>query len=87
MIPYVSYFICRFLNEKCTQVLQRYYESKGHIKKQLTGGAAPLQELRRDLHGFIASKANINIEVATSYGGETFLVRRQIKILLIFALR
>jgi hypothetical protein len=39
-----------------------------------SGGAAPLQELKRDIHGFIASKANINIEVATSYGGETFLV-------------
>jgi hypothetical protein len=39
-----------------------------------SGGAAPLQDLRRDIHGFIASKANINIEVATSYGGETFLV-------------
>jgi len=41
----------------------------------LIGGAAPLQELKRDIHGFIASKANINIELATSYGGETFLVK------------
>ena len=52
----------------------RYYQSKGHQKKQLSGGGEKLQDLKRDLHGFIASKANINlIETTVSYGGETFL--------------
>ncbi len=73
----------RFLNERCTQILQRYYASKGHQKKAsasaassssvMNAGAEKLQDLKRDLHGFIASKANINIDTTVSYGGETFL--------------
>jgi hypothetical protein len=64
---------CRYLNDRCAVILQRYYDKKGHQKKvNLSGGAAPLQDLKRDLHGFIASKAHINIEML-SYGGETFL--------------
>ena len=63
----------RFLNDKCAQILQRYYHSKGHQKKQLSTGGEKLQDLKRDLHGFIASKANINIDTTVSYGGETFL--------------
>lgn len=51
----------------------RYYQSKGHQKKQISGGSAQLQDLKRDLHGFIAAKANINIDTTISYGGETFL--------------
>ncbi len=62
----------RYLNDRCTQILQRYYDKKGHQKKALSGGANQLQYLKRDLHGFIASKAHINIETV-SYGGETFL--------------
>ena len=63
---------CRFLNERCAIILQRYYEKKGHQKKAMSGNAAALQDFKRDLHGFIASKAHINIETV-SYGGETFL--------------
>ena len=63
---------CRFLNERCAIILQRYYEKKGHQKKSMSGNAAALQDFKRDLHGFIASKAHINIETV-SYGGETFL--------------
>jgi len=68
----------RFLNEKCTSYLQRYYESLGHQKVKhstlLMGGtaASSVQDIKRDIRGFLASKANINIEML-SYGGETFL--------------
>ena len=64
----------RFLNDKCTAYLQRYYESLGHQKVKLVGGtaASSVQEIKRDIRGFLASKANINIEML-SYGGETFL--------------
>ncbi len=62
-------------------ICQRYYVSKGHQKKtssatsssMMNAGAEKLQDLKRDLHGFIASKANINMDTAVSYGGETFL--------------
>ena len=63
---------CRFLNERCAIILQRYYEKKGHQKKAMSGNAAALQDFKRDMHGFIASKVHINIETV-SYGGETFL--------------
>lgn len=66
----------RYLNVQCASILSKYYEVKGHQKKMgLTGNAAPLQDLKRDLHGFIASKAHINIGglESVSYGGETFL--------------
>ena len=62
----------RFLNEKAALMLNRYYESKGHVKRTQVGNLA-LQELKRDIGGFIASKANINIMDTVSYGGETFL--------------
>ena len=52
-------------------ILQRYYEKKGHQKKVLGGGAAKLQDIKREFLG-MASKANVNIETV-SYGGETFL--------------
>ena len=69
----------RYLNDKCTIYLQRFYESRGHQKTRKTTGMGgmmggdAMQELSRDVRGFIASKANINIEMTTSYGGETFL--------------
>ena len=63
----------RYLNDRCTEILKRYYDKKGHQKKaNLTGGANQLQALKRDIQGVIASKAHINIETV-SYGGETFL--------------
>lgn len=64
-------FETRYLNERCGAILQRYYDSKGHTKKQIqTGG---LTELRRDLQ---AKMVNININIGpsvTDYGGEIFL--------------
>ena len=62
----------RFLNERCTLILQRYYEKKGHQKKTIRGGAAAFQGIKRDLQGKIAGMTNVNIETV-SYGGETFL--------------
>ena len=64
----------RYLNEKCTIYLQRFYESRGHQKKKVAGmmGGEAMQGLIRDGKNFIA-RANINIDMTTSYGGETFL--------------
>ena len=65
----------RYLNEKCTIYLQRFYESRGHQKKKTVGGmmaSEAMQEFARDAKSFIA-RANVNIDMTTSYGGETFL--------------
>ena len=70
---------CRFLNDRSTLILQRYYEKKGHQKKALSGGAAALQGIKRDLQGIISSRANVNIETV-SYGGETFLSSEEVAI-------
>ncbi|KAI5746678.1 hypothetical protein M8J77_006268 [Diaphorina citri] len=59
------------LKERCGYLLQKYYESKGHQKKQLQSGG--LQDLRRDLQAVIGARANINIANIEDYGGETFL--------------
>jgi hypothetical protein len=67
----------RYLNEKCTIYLQRFYESRGHQKKKVAGmggmmGGETMQELIRDGKGLMA-RAKIHIDTTTSYGGETFL--------------
>jgi len=62
---------CKFLNDRCTMILQRYYEKKGHQKKVLKGGADKIQDMKREFLG-MASKAHVTIETV-SYGGETFL--------------
>lgn len=59
------------LKERCGALLQRYYESKGHQKKQIQSGG--LQDLRRDLQAVLGARANINIANIEDYGGETFL--------------
>uniref|UniRef100_A0A1B6HK07 Exocyst complex component 5 n=1 Tax=Homalodisca liturata TaxID=320908 RepID=A0A1B6HK07_9HEMI len=59
------------LKEKCVTILNKYYESKGHQKKQLQVGG--FQDLRRDLQAVIGTRANINIAQIEDYGGETFL--------------
>ncbi|CAB4055796.1 EXOC5 [Lepeophtheirus salmonis] len=64
---------CKFLNDRCARILQKYYEAKGHTKKSLSGNALGFRDLKREFQGVIASKANINIEM-DSYGGETFLI-------------
>ncbi|KAK7869410.1 hypothetical protein R5R35_000706 [Gryllus longicercus] len=59
------------LKEKCAGVLQKYYDSKNHQKKQIqTGG---FSDLRRDLQAVIGTRANLNIAQIENYGGETFL--------------
>jgi recyclin-1 len=68
------------LKEKCANILQRYYDSKNHIKKPIPSGS--IQELKRDLQAKIGraninigTLANINITVSNNenYGSETFL--------------
>ncbi|CAH1958196.1 unnamed protein product [Acanthoscelides obtectus] len=59
------------LKERCSANLQKYYESKGHQKKQIQSGG--FQDLRRDLQAVIGTRANINIAQIENYGGETFL--------------
>uniref|UniRef100_A0A915C5A7 Exocyst complex component 5 n=1 Tax=Parascaris univalens TaxID=6257 RepID=A0A915C5A7_PARUN len=53
----------QFLCEQCKGVLNRFYESKGHHKKQITSGG--LQDLKRDIQARL-----LNVD---TYGGETFL--------------
>ncbi|CAI5448182.1 unnamed protein product [Caenorhabditis angaria] len=51
-----------YLNEQCGHILNKFYESKKHVKKQIGGG---LQELKRDVAARLMTVEN--------YGGETFL--------------
>merc|ERR1712013_689281 len=62
----------RYLNERSKAVLQRYYDIKGHTRKQISSSGA-VSELKRDIHGLIAAKTNFNIGDVVNYGGETFL--------------
>ncbi|VDL65557.1 unnamed protein product [Nippostrongylus brasiliensis] len=52
-----------YLNVQCSNMLQRFYESKKHVKKQIHSGG--LQELKRDVQARLLTVEN--------YGGETFL--------------
>ncbi|RWS25108.1 exocyst complex component 5-like protein [Leptotrombidium deliense] len=68
----------RTLKEKCSAILQRFYDSKNHLKKPIPSGS--IQELKRDLQAKIG-RANINIATLTNMNttqndhatGETFL--------------
>lgn len=62
----------RHLNERGKTVLARYYESKGHTRRQV-GGSGAVSELRRDVAGLIAAKTNFTLGDVVNYGGETFL--------------
>merc|ERR1712013_12587 len=61
-----------YLNDRSKTVLTRYYDSKGHTRKQISSSGA-VSELKRDIHGLIAAKTNFNIGDVVNYGGETFL--------------
>ncbi|KAK2162172.1 hypothetical protein LSH36_102g02090 [Paralvinella palmiformis] len=62
----------RFLRDRCSLILQRYFESKNHQKKNVQSGG--IHEFRRDLQAVIGAKTNINIgPTIENYGGETFL--------------
>ncbi|KAK3600903.1 hypothetical protein CHS0354_013280 [Potamilus streckersoni] len=63
-----------YLKERCSALLQRYYDEREHQKKQMQSGG--LSELRRDIQAKIVNvtQANINIgPTIENYGGETFL--------------
>ncbi|XP_025419969.1 exocyst complex component 5 [Sipha flava] len=68
-----AYFFSELKNlkDKFLTILQRFYESKGHQKKQIQVGG--FQELRRDLQTVISTRTNFNIMHIEDYGGETFL--------------
>ncbi|VDM41052.1 unnamed protein product [Toxocara canis] len=53
----------QFLCEQCKNILNRFYDSKGHHKKQIMSGG--LQDLKRDIQARL-----LNVD---TYGGETFL--------------
>ncbi|KAK3868397.1 hypothetical protein Pcinc_026201 [Petrolisthes cinctipes] len=62
----------RYLKEKFNIILSRYYDSKGHQKKNIQSGG--INDFRRNIQDVIGTKANINIApAAENYGGETFL--------------
>uniref|UniRef100_A0A914W432 Exocyst complex component 5 n=1 Tax=Plectus sambesii TaxID=2011161 RepID=A0A914W432_9BILA len=53
----------KFLNEQCTNLLQKFYESKKHQKRQIQSGG--LQDFKRDIQA--------RIMTVETFGGETFL--------------
>jgi len=63
----------RYLNEKSRNVLTRYYDSKGHQRKQISNSGGTVQDFKRELMGGFMAKTNINIGDVVDYGGETFL--------------
>jgi len=62
----------RYLNERAKNLLTRYYDAKGHQRKQISSTGA-VSELKRDMAGLIAAKTNFTIGEVVNYGGETFL--------------
>jgi len=63
----------RYLNDRSRTVLTKFYETEGHQRKNISGGSGTVQELKRDIHGLIAAKTNINLADIIDYGGKTFL--------------
>ena len=62
----------RHLNDRCSIILHRYYEKKGHTKKSVTSGVGKVEEFKIELKTLANKTAHINFETV-SYGGETFL--------------
>ncbi|GAB6031799.1 hypothetical protein CHUAL_010201 [Chamberlinius hualienensis] len=60
-----------YLKDKCSSILQRYYDSKNHQKKQILSGG--IHDFKRKLEVSLVSKTNIHIGPVENYGGETFL--------------
>ncbi|CAG5129828.1 unnamed protein product, partial [Candidula unifasciata] len=58
------------LKQRCSQVLQHYYEKKEHVKRQIQSGG--IYELKRDIQAKLGTvtKAGPTVE---NFGGETFL--------------
>ncbi|EEC06847.1 sec10, putative [Ixodes scapularis] len=64
--PYLS-IETHYLKDKCTSVLNRYYDSRNHHKRQFQFGG-------RDLQARLGGRSNINIApTVENFGGETFL--------------
>ncbi|XP_046561965.1 LOW QUALITY PROTEIN: exocyst complex component 5-like [Haliotis rubra] len=64
----------KYLHDRCSVLMLRYYEMRDHQKKQIQSGG--IHDLRRDIQAKLGTvtKANINIGPAIeNYGGETFL--------------
>uniref|UniRef100_A0A0A9W0K1 Exocyst complex component 5 n=5 Tax=Lygus hesperus TaxID=30085 RepID=A0A0A9W0K1_LYGHE len=61
----------QWMTDKCGRILQKFYDSKAHQKKQVSSGG--LQEIRREMQALVGTRANINIAQIEDYGGETFL--------------
>nr|XP_018900379.1 PREDICTED: exocyst complex component 5 [Bemisia tabaci] len=59
------------LRDKSSVILHKYYESKGHQRKQ--NPTMNFQDLRRDIQAVIGGRTNINIAQIEDFGGETFL--------------
>ncbi|XP_055376751.1 exocyst complex component 5 [Condylostylus longicornis] len=59
----------RCLKNKCTNELEKYYNSKKHQKKQ----TERFQDLKREVQASLSNRLNINIAQVEDYGGETFL--------------
>ncbi|KAM7299934.1 exocyst complex component 5 [Ixodes scapularis] len=69
--PYLS-IETHYLKDKCTSVLNRYYDSRNHHKRQFQFGG--INDLRRDLQARLGGRSNINIApTVENFGGETFL--------------
>lgn len=62
----------RCLKDKCSNILQRYYETKNHQKKSIQSGGR-MFDIYTNIQA-IGTRVNVNIgSSAESYGGETFL--------------
>ncbi|KAK7502742.1 hypothetical protein BaRGS_00005992 [Batillaria attramentaria] len=60
----------RYLQTRCGAILQHYYKSKDHEKRQIPSGG--IHELKRDLQARIGNVTKAG-PVVENFGGETFL--------------
>ena len=61
-----------YMNDRSKSLLSRYYDSKGHQRRNISASGA-VSDLKRDALGLLAAKTNLNLGDVTNYGGETFL--------------
>lgn len=61
-----------FLREKSRLILQKFYESKNHQRKNIQSGS--IYDIRRDIQAVIGARSNFNLgPTIENYGGEMFL--------------
>jgi len=63
----------RYLKERCNAALTKFYDSKGHQKRQMQGETSRFQDLRRDLQAVIGARTNLNVAQIENFGGEIFV--------------